>query len=170
MDTRLTQAQPYTLGLFRIVIGTLFTCHGVASLFGLLGGHSLPAGSWPGWYAAVIQLGAGGLVLLGLGTRTAALLGSGSMAFAYFDIHQRRGLLPIENGGEAAVFFCWTLLLIAVSGPGAVALDRLINGRRAARAAHVADVDDAAGRAGGEQPRQPAASGPDQVVVARTAS
>ncbi|WP_328322005.1 DoxX family protein [Streptomyces sp. NBC_00388] len=141
MNTRLSQAQPYTLSLFRIVIGTLFTCHGVASLFGLLGGHSIPAGTWPGWYAAVIQLVAGGLVLLGLATRTAAFLGSGSMAFAYFDIHQHRALLPIENGGEAAVFFCWTLLLIAFSGPGAMAVDRMITARRAARAAERAGSD-----------------------------
>ncbi|WP_405784089.1 DoxX family protein [Streptomyces sp. NBC_00859] len=141
MNTRLSRAQPYTLSLFRIVIGLLFTCHGVASLFGLLGGHSIPAGTWPGWYAAVIQLAAGGLVLLGLGTRTAALLGSGSMAFAYFDIHQHRGLLPIENGGEAAVFFCWALLLIAVSGPGALAVDRLITAHRTARAGERAGSD-----------------------------
>ncbi|MFE2375548.1 DoxX family protein [Streptomyces sp. NPDC059398] len=144
LDTHIGRAQPYTLSLFRIVVGLLFTCHGVASLFGLLGGHALPAGAWPGWYAAVIQLAAGALVLVGLGTRTAALLGSGSMAFAYFDIHQHRGLLPIENGGEAAVFFCWTLLLIAFSGPGALAVDRLITDRRAARAA---------GRSGGDRRR-----------------
>lgn len=133
MINRLGRAQPYALSLFRIVIGLLFTCHGVASLFGLLGGAPVPAGTWPGWYAAVIQLAGGTLVLLGLGTRTAALVGSGSMAFAYFDVHQERGLLPMENGGEAAVFFCWTLLLIVFSGPGALAADRLFTSRAATR-------------------------------------
>ncbi|MYS36113.1 putative oxidoreductase [Streptomyces sp. KhCrAH-43] len=115
---------PYTLGLFRIVIGSLFTCHGIASLFGILGRDTLPAGTWPGWYAAVIQLAAGTLVTLGLGTRTAAFLGSGSMAFAYFDVHQRVGLLPMENGGEPAALFCWTLLLLTFTGPGAFAATR----------------------------------------------
>ncbi|MFD7714276.1 DoxX family protein [Streptomyces sp. NPDC059814] len=133
MINRLGRAQPYALSLFRIVIGLLFTCHGIASLFGVLGGAPVPAGTWPGWYAAVIQLAGGTLVLLGLGTRTAALVGSGSMAFAYFDVHQQRGLLPIENGGEAAVFFCWTLLLIVFSGPGALAADRLFTSRGATR-------------------------------------
>lgn len=38
MHARLNQAQPYALGLFRIVIGLFFTCHGAASLFGVLGG------------------------------------------------------------------------------------------------------------------------------------
>ncbi|MET9223337.1 DoxX family protein [Streptomyces sp. NPDC088197] len=135
-DSRIDRAQPYALSLFRIVVGLLFTCHGVASLFGVLGTAELSAGRWPGWYAALIQLVGGVLVLFGLATRPAALIGSGSMAFAYFDVHQHRGLLPIENGGEAAVFFCWTLLLIVFSGPGALALDRLLADRRsAARAA-----------------------------------
>ncbi|MGW2472805.1 DoxX family protein [Streptomyces sp. NPDC001665] len=118
----LDRARPYVLGLFRIVIGSLFTCHGIASLFGVLGRETLRAGTWPGWYAAVIQLAAGLLVTLGIGTRTAAFLGSGSMAFAYFDVHQRVGLLPMENGGEPAALFCWTLLLLTVTGPGAFAL------------------------------------------------
>ncbi|MCX4448671.1 DoxX family protein [Streptomyces sp. NBC_01789] len=124
MITYLDRARPYTLGLFRIIIGSLFTCHGIASLFGVLGRDTLRAGTWPGWYAAVIQLGAGTLVALGLGTRTAAFLGSGSMAFAYFDIHQPAALLPIENGGEPAALFCWTLLLLTFTGPGALAVTR----------------------------------------------
>ncbi|WP_329543254.1 DoxX family protein [Streptomyces sp. NBC_01358] len=132
MVTRLGRAQPYALSLFRIVVGLLFTCHGVASLFGVLGRPMLSAGTWPGWYAAVIQLAGGILVTLGLGTRTAASLGSGSMAFAYFDVHQQTGLLPMQNGGEAAVFFCWTLLLLVFTGPGALAVDRLFTTPRSA--------------------------------------
>ncbi|TXS36314.1 DoxX family protein [Streptomyces sp. or43] len=93
----------------------------------------LSAGSRPGWYAAVIQLAGGVLVALGLGARTAAFVGSGSMAFAYFDVHQRTGLLPMQNGGEAAVFFCWTLLLLVFTGPGVLAADRLPLFRGAAR-------------------------------------
>lgn len=121
MNTRLDQAQPYTLSLFRIVVALLFVCHGASSLFGILGMGPLPAGEWPGWYAAVIQLVGGTLVLLGLGTRAAALVNSGSMAFAYFDVHQARGLFPLENGGELPVFFCWAFLLIVFTGPGALA-------------------------------------------------
>lgn len=132
MNTRLDQAQPYTLSLFRIVVALLFVCHGASSLFGILGMGPLPAGEWPGWYAAVIQLVGGTLVLLGLGTRAAALVNSGSMAFAYFDVHQARGLFPLENGGELPVFFCWAFLLIVFTGPGALALDRVFTARRRA--------------------------------------
>ncbi|MBO1333097.1 DoxX family protein [Streptomyces sp. VRA16 Mangrove soil] len=129
MTGRLNSAQPYVLGLFRIVIGLLFACHGAASLFGVLGGAqgggTVPAGTWPGWYAAVIQLVGGGLVLIGLGTRLAAFIASGSMAYAYFKVHQPSALWPMENGGEASVLFCWTMLLLVFTGSGALGLDRL---------------------------------------------
>ncbi len=94
----------------RAAVGFLFVCHGVASLFGVLGGAhpdggSVPFGTWPSWYAAVIQLVAGGLVLVGLLTRPAALLCSGSMAYAYFVVHQPEALFPLQNHGEAAAMF-----------------------------------------------------------------
>ncbi|MGC9501692.1 DoxX family protein [Streptomyces sp. WG7] len=130
MSERLNSAQPYALGLFRIVVGLLFACHGAASLFGVLGGASgtggtIEAGTWPGWYAAVIQLVGGGLVMLGLGTRAAAFISSGSMAYAYFKVHQPGALWPMENGGEASAMFCWAFLLLAFTGSGAFGLDRL---------------------------------------------
>jgi len=133
MSGRLNSAQPYALGLFRMVVGLLFACHGAASLFGVLGGAAgggtVEAGTWPGWYAAVIQLVGGGLVLLGLGTRAAAVVASGSMAYAYFKVHQPTGLWPMENGGEASAMFCWAFLLLAFTGSGAFGLDRLFAGR-----------------------------------------
>ncbi|MER5897507.1 DoxX family protein [Streptomyces sp. NPDC001876] len=136
MSARLNRAQPYALGLFRAVIGFLFACHGAASLFGVLGGAmgggTVPSGTWPGWYAAVIQLVGGTLVALGLGTRIAALVASGSMAYAYFKVHQPESLFPLQNGGEASAVFCWAFLLLVFTGPGAVAVDRLFSSRTGA--------------------------------------
>ncbi|MFI8994952.1 DoxX family protein [Streptomyces sp. NPDC053542] len=127
------RARPHATALFRIVTGLLFACHGASSLFGVLGGAmgqggTVPAGTWPGWYAAVIQLVGGLLVLLGLGTRTAALISSGSMAYAYFAVHQGEALWPIQNGGEPSAMFCWAFLLLVFTGPGAWALDRVFFG------------------------------------------
>ncbi|MGW4501159.1 DoxX family protein [Micromonospora sp. NPDC004336] len=125
------------LSLFRAVVGLLFLCHGLASLFGILGGNrgtgeAVPLGEWPGWWAALIQAICGALVLVGLLTRPAAVLASGSMAYAYFVVHQPDALLPLRNGGELAVLFCWSFLLIAVFGPGAWAVDTALRARRAA--------------------------------------
>lgn len=144
MSGRLDSAQPYALGLFRIVVGLPFACHGAASLFGVLGGASgsggtIDAGTWPGWYAAVIQLVGGTLVLLGLGTRAAALVSSGSMAYAYFKVHQPSALWPMENGGEASAMFCWAFLLLVFTGSGAFGLDRLLARRTSERGESVAE-------------------------------
>ncbi|MFF9404114.1 DoxX family protein [Streptomyces anandii] len=141
MTRRLDSARPRALGLFRVVVGLLFACHGAASLFGVLGGAmgthggTLPAGAWPGWYAAVIQLAAGAFVLLGLATRPAALVASGSMAYAYFDVHQRAALWPIQNAGELSVLFCWAFLLLVFTGHGAFGLDGLLARNSARRSA-----------------------------------
>ncbi|GAA2363072.1 DoxX family protein [Nonomuraea africana] len=116
-------ARPYVLSLFRIVVALLFACHGAAKIFGVLGGEKVPAGVWPLWYAGIIELVGGGLILLGLATRIVALICSGEMAFAYFTVHQPRALWPLQNEGELAAVFSWSFLLIAVLGPGAWALD-----------------------------------------------
>ncbi|MFE7115987.1 DoxX family protein [Streptomyces sp. NPDC057654] len=131
LSDRLSTAKPYALSLFRIVVGLLFACHGAAALFGILGGSggsggTVAAGTWPGWYAAVIQFVGGILVLLGVGSRTAALISSGSMAYAYFSTHAPEGLWPLLNGGEAAAMFCWAFLLLVFTGPGPLALDRVL--------------------------------------------
>ncbi|MEV5504873.1 DoxX family protein [Streptomyces orinoci] len=131
---RLDAARPYVLSAFRVVVGLLFACHGAASLFGVLGGAvgggTIAAGTWPGWYAAVIQLVGGVLVLLGAATRSAAFISSGSMAYAYFDVHQSHALWPIQNGGEASVMFCWAFLLLVFTGAGPLSVDRLISRSR----------------------------------------
>ncbi|MEV8639024.1 DoxX family protein [Streptosporangium sp. NPDC051023] len=116
-------ARPYVLSLFRIVIGLLFACHGASKIFGVLGGEVVRVGAWPTWYGSVIELVGGSLVLLGLGTRIAALICSGEMAYAYFTIHQPKALWPMENEGELAAVYSWSFLLIAVLGPGVWALD-----------------------------------------------
>lgn len=125
------------LGLFRIVVGVLFLFHGLTALFGVLGGsrgtgQAVEFAVWPGWWAALIEFVCGALVLGGLFTRIAALLASGTMAYAYFVVHQPVHLLPLRNGGELAAMYCWAFLLIAVLGPGAWALDTVLERRRAA--------------------------------------
>ncbi|WP_326757739.1 DoxX family protein [Streptomyces phaeochromogenes] len=118
----LTTRQPFVLGLFRMVLGLLFASEGAATVFGVLDRKASPTGDWPFWYAGVIELVCGVLVLLGVATRSAAFLSSGIMAFAYFTEHQQDGLFPLQNGGLAPVLFCWGFLLIVFSGPGAFSL------------------------------------------------
>ena len=114
--------------LFRIVVGLLFTLNGTSTVFGILGAEgkeAAPLGAWPGWWAGLIQVVCGLLVLTGLLTRPAAILASGSMAYAYFTVHQPQALLPSQNGGASAALYCWSFLAIAVIGAGPWSLDAL---------------------------------------------
>ncbi len=43
----------------------------------------------------------------------------------------RGGFYPANNGGEAAVLFCFTFLYLVFAGPGAFALDNVLGKRRA---------------------------------------
>jgi putative oxidoreductase len=115
----------------RSIASFLFACHGAKILLGVLGGidqHGATAsvGSWPTWWAGVIELVGGALVLIGLFTRPGAVLCSGAMAFAYFTVHQPQGALPLQNHGELAILYCLTFLLIAILGPGRFALETML--------------------------------------------
>lgn len=123
--------------LFRIVIGLLFSLHGASTVLGLFGGNqgsgqALPVGQWPGWWAGLIQLVGGILVMVGLFTRPAALLCSGSMAYAYFVVHQPDGLLPTQNGGVSSALYAWAFVVIAALGAGRWSLDAVLRRRTGA--------------------------------------
>jgi putative oxidoreductase len=117
--------------VFRVVLGFLFTSHGTVKLFGWPPGAGTAAdfGAWPFWWAGLIELVTGILVMSGLFTRAAAFLASGTMAVAYFWRHQGDALLPIQNGGESAALYCFAFLLLVFTGGGAWALDNVVRGR-----------------------------------------
>lgn len=112
-----------TYAVLRIVAGFLFACHGAQKLLGWFGGgHPMPTAQL--WTAGLIELVGGLMIAIGLGTRIAAFLASGLMAFAFFLAHFPRGILPIVNGGELAAVYSFLFLFIASKGPGIWAFDR----------------------------------------------
>jgi putative oxidoreductase len=117
----------------RIVAGFAFSLHGMQKIFGILTTKAGPEIWTQKWFGGVIELVCGVMIALGLFTRPAAFLASGTMAVAYFQFHWKgqlgAGLLPIVNGGELALVYCFLFLVFSVSGGGPVSLDRLI-GRR----------------------------------------
>lgn len=116
---------PQVYAVFRIVVGFLFMFHGAQKLLGLfggMGGATAPLMSLP-WFAGVIELVGGILVMIGLFTKIAAFIASGEMAVAYFMVHQPQGGWPIQNGGEAAALFCFAFLYIATRGAGVWSAD-----------------------------------------------
>jgi putative oxidoreductase len=102
--------------LLRFVAGAMFACHGAQKLFGAFGGQKVTAGL--PLAAGVIELVGGVLIAIGLLGSWAAFIASGEMAVAYFQAHAPRGPIPLTNGGEAAVLFCFLFLYIAARGNG----------------------------------------------------
>jgi putative oxidoreductase len=119
-------------GLMRLILGSLFACHGAQKIFGVLGGHV--ATSLSSRAAGVIELAGGALIAAGLFTTLAALLASVEMAVGYFWKHAPAGFWPIRNRGELAVVYCFVFLFIATAGSGPFSLERWLS-RRARRPA-----------------------------------
>ncbi|MGN6104717.1 MAG: DoxX family protein [Kofleriaceae bacterium] len=110
----------------RIVAGALFSVHGMGKVLGWLG-TTQPVGSQL-WIGGVIELVGGILIAIGLFTRPAALIASGTMAVAYFQFHWKLELagykfLPSINQGEMCVLYCFIFLLIAMRGAGLLSVD-----------------------------------------------
>ncbi len=121
---------PAALALLRMASAYLFILHGTAKLLGyphLQAFDDLHLVSLEG-AAAVLETLGGLAVLLGLWVRPVSFILSGEMAFAYFIAHAPRGqvLLPLLNGGESAVLFCFIFLFLAAAGGGAWTLGGLV--------------------------------------------
>jgi putative oxidoreductase len=109
--------QDHTYALFRIVTGFLFIWHGTQKLFNFPVEFTYPLN--PLMYAAgSIEMIGGALVMIGLFTRPAAFICSGTMAAAYWMAHGMNALFPIINKGELAALYCFAFLYIAARGTG----------------------------------------------------
>ena len=114
---------PYILSVLRFVFGLLFLSHGVSKFLGL---PPFPMPLNPLLIVAgVLELIGGALVAIGLLTRPIAFLLSGQMAVAYFLMHAPQGWLPLANGGEAAILYCFGFLYLAAAGGGRWSVDAM---------------------------------------------
>lgn len=103
----------------------LFMEHGTQKLLGFPPGeHAGAAFATLPWWAGLIEVVTGTLIALGLLTRPAAFIASGQMAFAYWIAHGSRGVFPINNGGDAAILYCFVFLYLVFAGPGSLSIDR----------------------------------------------
>ena len=124
----LDRHRPRALAVLRIMSGLLFLAHGTQKFLSFPDGKFAgigPSFSGLGAYAGLIELVCGALIALGLLTRAAAFLASGTMAAAYFIAHASQNFHPINNGGETAILFCFVFLYLVFAGPGAWSVDKV---------------------------------------------
>ena len=124
----LAPGEPYVHSIFRFVVGLSFFQFGVAKFFKIplvpMFENLEPFSMF--WNAGIFEFVFGGLLVLGLYSRFAAFILCGEMAFAYFIDHFPRGFIPLLNGGNLAIMYCFSCLYLACAGGGPWSLDALI--------------------------------------------
>ncbi len=124
--TWLSRWQPQLHAVLRIVTGLLFMEHGTQKFLSFPPGEAAGMGlalNSLGAYAGIIELLCGFLVAIGLFTRPAAFLASGTMAVAYWYAHAPQNFFPVNNKGDAAILYCFVFLYLAAAGPGPWSVD-----------------------------------------------
>jgi putative oxidoreductase len=127
----LAGCEPMVLSIFRIITGLLVFQFGVAKLFKFPPVPMFEKVEVMSLFgvAAIFELIFGGLLILGLFSRVAAFILAGEMAFAYFIGHFPRGFIPLLNGGNLAILFCFACLFLACAGGGPWSLDAVMRKR-----------------------------------------
>ena len=137
----LGQFSEYAYALLRIVAGLMFLLHGTQKLIGVPSSPRTTPLDGLMTAAGVIEIVAGLMIALGLYAGLAAFIASGEMAVGYFMVHQPNGPLPIQNGGELAVIYCFVFLYIATRGSGVLSVDSMMRKQNAPGAASRSAVD-----------------------------
>jgi putative oxidoreductase len=131
----LDRFSPALLSVLRIVAALLFMEHGTSKLLNFPPTEMFaqaPEMFTLIWFAGVLELVGGALLVLGLFTRPVAFILSGQMAIAYWTVHAAQSFYPVQNGGDGAILFCFVFLYIAAAGGGPWSLDNLLFRKKAA--------------------------------------
>ena len=130
------RALPWGIALLRVVVGLTFFMHGQQKLFqmgvggvgDLFASLGIPA---PELAAVVVSLveTVGGLALIaGVATRVVGVLLAADMLVAMLLVHRPNGFYAGDGGVELVLVLGAAALALAISGPGALAVDTVLSG------------------------------------------
>jgi putative oxidoreductase len=125
----LTRFAPQALSILRIMAGLVILQFGAAKILGF---PAVPMFAGVKLFsliglAGTLELIGGILLVLGLFTRPVAFILSGEMAAAYFIAHFSKSFIPLLNGGNEAVIYCFVFLYFVFAGPGPWSIDAARN-------------------------------------------
>ena len=120
----LSNFEEQAYAILRIVTGFLFIWHGTVKFFNFPIDYPFGPLNTLTSAAGAIEIVGGVLVMIGLFTRPAAFICSGTMAVAYWMAHGMQALFPIANGGVLAALYCFVFLFIATKGAGIWSVDK----------------------------------------------
>jgi putative oxidoreductase len=126
----LDKLQPLSLSVLRVVLGIIFLYHGYpklththGNLQGVFVEHGLPA--YFVYVAGILETFGGGLVLLGLFIRPAALLLAIEMCVAIWKVHSLHGIYAVRDY-EFPLTLAAACFVLATVGAGLISLDHPI--------------------------------------------
>lgn len=129
--------QPWGIALVRAVVGGVFLAHGSQKLFsfsfhgvaGFFAHLGIPAPAFSAVVVTLVEFIGGIALLLGVGTRVAALLLAIDMIGAIVFVHGKAGFF-LPAGFEYALTMLAVNLGLLLAGPGAAAIDNAIGRRK----------------------------------------
>ena len=139
MSVHLTSAEPsaqsrdWGIAILRVAIGLTFFLHGWQKLFqmgvsgvaGFFGQLGIPAPLFAATAVSALELVGGALLIVGLFTRLVSIILAADMLVAMLLVHLPAGFFA-PDGVELVFVLLTGVAALALAGPGALALDRLI--------------------------------------------
>lgn len=133
----MVKKQELALAILRIVVGIIFLAHGYQKLFvwglggvaGTFAQIGIPFPTVSAYLASFAEFFGGLALLVGLGTRLAAIPVGFTMVVALFQVHLAGGFF-LPKGFEYVLMLLAANLTLVVGGGGALALDNVVWSRK----------------------------------------
>ncbi len=132
--------------MLRIVTGVVLLMHdwqklammGIGGFAGFLGQLGIPGAEVAAVVVTAVEVIGGLALILGIGTRWVAIPLAFDMLVALFTVHLPNGFFASEGGYELVLLLLAASVALNLGGSGALALENLVRGRRAALTAEAA--------------------------------
>lgn len=141
-----TSLNTTAITILRVILGFLFAAHGwqkfnewtIAGTQASFAKMGVPAAEIAAPAVAVLELGGGIALILGVLTRVVALLLALDMLGALFLVHASAGVFAATGGYELVLLLAAAALALALTGAGRISVDRALFGRANSRLAVLA--------------------------------